>query len=157
MSVRLTDQLAKAIYTYFFTRNLLKSGQLKVKKKRETLHPALFVGWSVGPLFIFQRFWACWAHCSCLSYHCPCPPAHNWGSRVSGLVFNLLLSQTVWKAVKGHRQSHLHIAALQWPKIKFPECHFFFSCIVWYHVDHWSISLTVKFIYWYLQRLRAIP
>ena len=80
MSVRLTDQLAKAIYTYFFIRNPHRSGQLKVKKKEiETLYPALFVGWSVGPLFIFRCFWACWAHCSCLNAPVTFPitaPAH---------------------------------------------------------------------------------
>ena len=76
-----------------------------------TLHPALLVGWLVGrlvswsvgrlvgPLFTFSAFLSFLSlpllpKCSCdLLQHCSCPPARDWGGRVSGLV-NMTYQQT---------------------------------------------------------------
>ena len=91
-----------------------------------TLHPALSVRPSVGPsvrpshftFFGFLRFLASlllpkwWSD---LNYG-PCPPARDWGSRVSGLVFNrmphkckenLLLYQTYYNETLYCSQSNL--------------------------------------------------
>ena len=62
-----------------------------------TLYPALsvrrLVGRLVGPLFTFSAFLSVLSSLllpkcpSDLLYHCPCPPARDQGSRVSGLVW----------------------------------------------------------------------
>ena len=55
-----------------------------------TLQPALYVGWSmVGHVLLYDFFLTplLLPKCSSDLKYGPCPPAHNFGSRVSGLVF----------------------------------------------------------------------
>ena len=70
-----------------------------------TLHPALSVGRSVGHILLFYEFYSLtllllpkWS--VDLKYG-PCPPARDWGSRVSGLVLNgtsrIFLYLFTWK------------------------------------------------------------
>ena len=77
-----------------------------------TLHPALSVGRSVGPLLTFSAFLSFSSipllpKCSGdLLKHCSFTPARDWGSRVSGLVLFLTelksgQKQTTWKMQMG--------------------------------------------------------
>ena len=64
-----------------------------------TLQPRMLVGWSVGRsvaisfVSVFGVFGHLLHYCSCpnawvsMFHRCPCPPALDFGSRVSGLVF----------------------------------------------------------------------
>ena len=98
-----------------------------------TLHPALSIGStvrpSIGPHFTFSAFLSVLSSLllskcpSDLLQHHPCPPARNYGCRVSGLVFSF------WQRISGLNFSFLHQGFFFWNPFELCFSNFYFMCM----------------------------